>query len=124
MAKKKTTKRAKSRAKPSKAIARQPAEPDPVEVEAAIEQCVRWIVTGQRDADIVTAIADEYPQLDAKDIVTEALGKIASAALADPAYLRGFVLTGYHEIYRQALESADLAVALRALKLIDDFARR
>lgn len=90
---------------------------------AAVEQAVRWLLDGNRDADVLEAIVEAFPGLPALAIAQAAIHRLAEAGEIDPAIVRGFVFEATKELYRKMVGIGDFAGALRALKQLLDMAR-
>tara|TARA_Y100000593_G_scaffold17267_1_gene34497 strand:+ start:2773 stop:3078 length:306 start_codon:yes stop_codon:yes gene_type:complete len=85
-------------------------------------QVFAWIVEGCRQDDIEDALALYYPDLKKRQVtklIKEARHTIAELAAAGPD--KAWCLAAYQEVYRRAIESGELGVAVRAITHIQKF---
>ena len=105
-----------------KATGLKPAvEPPPAD---RIEQVFRWIVEGHTEQDVDEAVAETWPDQAAQPLIVAAVVKLAKAGKLDAGIIRGFCFEAFRELYRKMVEAGDLAGALKAVKEIDEMARR
>lgn len=97
-----------------------PAKREPT--PAALNQVVRWIVTGATEHEVGEAIAQQWPDTEARPLIVAAMAKLAENASADPSAVRGWCFEATREVYRLAIAEKDLGVALRAAKQLNDLA--
>lgn len=99
----------------------------PSEIEKAVppdrvHQVFGWIIAGQTEHDIVGAIKQHWPEADAAPLIVAAVGRIEKAGQFDPGIVRGWCFEAYRDLYRRMIEVGDFGGAMRAVKLITDFA--
>ena len=88
----------------------------------AVAQVFLWLVEGQRDADIVEAVADPAhgdlfgKKADARKLISEARAAIEKVATEAPT--KNWCIVALMEIHRRALETGELATSLRVIKLL------
>lgn len=85
-------------------------------------QVLRWILTGQSDADIAQAIAHYWPQLRVDEVAQSVADSLQQAGRPDDDLMRGWCIEAAREVLRQSLEAGEYNAALRAISLIADFA--
>lgn len=90
--------------------------------QAAVEQIAKWILTGAREADVREAIAQTWPERDARPLIAAAIAEFSQAGQVSRAAVRGFAFEATKDLYRQMREIGDFAGALRALKQLVDLA--
>ncbi len=95
------------------------SEPD----EAAVNQVLKWIVSGATETDIATAVIESYPQHDGTKLLLAALGRIRESARIDSEIVAGFCIEATRDVYRRMVECGDFTGALRAIRLLRDLAR-
>lgn len=83
-----------------------------------VHQVYAWIIAGQTQYDIEGAIAKHWPDAKARPLILGAMKQIAKAADDEPDVLRAWALEATRDVYRKAIEVADLQTALRALKQV------
>jgi hypothetical protein len=114
-----TRKRAPRKCKPA-ATPAPPPSPDP----AHVEQVLRWMIAGHRDADVLQSIAEHWPGQDLELL----LQAVADHLNADGAMSRqrviGWCYNATKEIYRRSLEIGDLAGGLRAVRVMAALAEK
>lgn len=88
----------------------------------AVEQISKWILTGNRDADVLEAIQTTWPGRDPGPLIATAIASFAAAGQVNRAAVRGFAFEATKDLYRQMREIGDFAGALRALKQLVDLA--
>lgn len=88
----------------------------------AVEQIAKWILTGAREADVLQAVAQTWPDRDARPLIAEAIEQFVAADQVSRAAVRGFAFEATKDLYRQMREIGDFAGALRALKQLVDLA--
>ena len=96
----------------------EPPPPDP----ARVEQALKWILTGARDADIVEAISTTWPEQALGPLLAAAMQSLAASAETDNAVVRGFCFEATKDLYRRMVEIGDFAGALRAIKQLHELA--
>lgn len=90
--------------------------------EGRVEQTVRWLLTGARDADVVEAIRTTWPDQELQPLVQAAANDLAESGRFDREVIRGWCLESSKDLYRRMVEIGDFAGALRAIKQIRDLA--
>lgn len=112
--------------KPSEAA---PAETPPAAPPAVIaphvdrvEQTVRWLLTGARDADVLEAIRTTWPDQELQPLILAAVDQLAASGRFDRLVVRGWCFEATKDLYRRMTEIGDFAGALRAVKQMWDLA--
>jgi hypothetical protein len=95
------------------AIASPPQPPPAVAV-------VQWLITGASEHDVLEALHAKYPGADARKTMAAVRAHFAAEGNPDTDALRGWVLTGYRELYRRMLEVGDFDGARKVLKNITE----
>lgn len=90
--------------------------------EAVLDRVIRWIVNGASEHQVCQEIAEAWPTTDARPLIVQAMTKIAENAQASPELVRGWCFEATREVYRLALATGRLSVALRAVKQLSDLA--
>ncbi len=104
--------------KPDQAKAIVPAAAAP----KAIDEIFTWILEGFTEAQLLAVIDKKWPGTKPMPLIVAAMKRIAASAEADPATVRGWCIEATRHVYMNALAVGDLAVALRAIKQLADFA--
>lgn len=87
---------------------------------AAVLQVKTWIVEGQQPADILEAVAENFPSENRDALLSVALAELGTEAeRLDVDLCRGFLLNAYRELYRRALSISDFGSALAALRAFE-----
>jgi hypothetical protein len=89
---------------------------------ARIEQTVKWLLTGARDADVIEAIRTTWPDQELQPLLVAAVGELSSSAEFSRKVVRGWCFEASKDLYRRMVEIGDFAGALRAIKQIKDLA--
>lgn len=100
-----------------------PAElalPKPTEHGRAVEQLLRWIAKGASPIEQAEALEAHFPTADPQAVYQDAVAHVLRLAEPGPALVRGFAFVSAQELYRRAVESGDLAAALRTLKFLTE----
>lgn len=108
------------RAKSSGSSLPSPCKSDP----ARVEQTIRWLISGVREADIVEAIRATWPDQALQPLILAAVEQLAEAGNPEPAVVHGFCMEATRDLYRRMVEIGDFAGALRAVKLLHDLAAK
>lgn len=87
-----------------------------------VEQTVRWLLSGARDADVVEAIRATWPDQELQPLIAAAVENLAASADYDQTVLRGWCFEATRDVYRRMVEIGDLVGALRAIKQLADLA--
>ncbi len=90
---------------------------------ADVAQVVQWLLDGQSEYDIIEAI-NTNKLGNAEALKNAAAEKLKELGQFDPAIVTGFCFAAYRDLYRRMIEIADFAGALRAVKLIEELARK
>lgn len=100
------------------------AEPpaDPVLVDPAAYQALKWILEGHHERDILAALATEHPTANPTRTLNAVMIHLAALANADPVILRGFAFAAYRELYARCIAIGDMANAIRCVKELDRLA--
>ncbi len=104
------------------AIAAKP--PAEMTLPERVEQTVRWLLTGSRDADVVDAIHAHWPDQELQPLIVAAMDELAKSAEFDPDVVRGWCFEATKQLYQQMVAIGDFAGALRAVKQLADLAGR
>lgn len=89
---------------------------------ARVEQTVKWLLTGARDADVVEAIRTTWPDQALPPLLAAAVEGLAASAEFDRSVVRGWCFEATKDLYRRMTEIGDFAGALRAVKQLADLA--
>lgn len=89
-----------------------------------VEQVLKWMIAGNRDADITAAIMSEWPGQDPDTALKAATDKLILTSQIPRDAAIGWCYEATQEIYRKAAEIGDLAAALRAIKLLSELAEK
>ena len=81
-----------------------------------IEQVFQWIVEGKCQDDIEFSIKEHWPDVPVADLALAVTTRLIEASKFTPEVVRGMCIEATREIYRRALETADLTIALRAIR--------
>ena len=87
-----------------------------------VEQTVRWMLTGARDADVLEAIRTTWPDQELQPLIRDAIEQLAASGQFDRQVVRGWCFEASKDLYRRMVEIGDFAGALRAVKHIVDLA--
>lgn len=82
-----------------------------------------WMLQGASGAQIMEAVAEKFPGVNAGDILQKAGDHFEKIATADTGLIRGWCYEATRDLYRRMLEVGDYANALRAVKQLRDFAK-
>lgn len=83
---------------------------------------MKWVLDGASEHEIKEAIQQQWPDVDAKPIIVQAMTDIAKASESDPNLVKGWCIEAARRVYQKAVEVADHQTALRAIKLLSDLA--
>lgn len=89
-----------------------------------IDQVYAWILEGASEHEIIQAAAELWPDVKARPLITAAMKRIAPASGIDADRLAGWCIEATRLVYQRAIESNDLASALRAVKQVCEIRRR
>lgn len=92
-----------------------PDEPDPPTPEQ-IQQVYQWVIEGKSQDDIEFSIREHWPEADGTSIALAVTTRLIEASEFTPEVVRGMAIEATREVYKRALETADLQVALRAIR--------
>lgn len=81
------------------------------------------MLQGASGSQILEAIAEKYPDMDAGKLLHIAGEHFERIATSDNALIRGWCLEATRELYRRMIEIGDYPNALRAVKQLRDFAK-
>lgn len=90
--------------------------------EARVEQTVKWMLTGARDADVVEAIRTLWPDQELRPLISAAVAQLADSGQFSGRVVRGWCFEATKDLYRRMVEIGDFAGALRAVKMLADLA--
>ena len=90
--------------------------------EERVEQTVKWLLTGSRDADVVEAIRAHWPGQELQPLVTAAMQQLIEAGETEAAAVRGWCFEATKSLYAQMVAIGDFAGALRAVKQLYELA--
>ena len=88
-----------------------------------VDQAVKWILTGDREFDVVSKIVKQWPDQDVPALmaaVSEHFCELVN--IKNPDVVRGWAFAATQEIYRQAIEKRQPFVALQAVKRLMEIA--
>lgn len=102
------------------AIAAKPAAE--MAFEERVEQTVKWLLTGSRDADVVEAIRAHWPGQELQPLVTAAMQQLIEAGETEASAVRGWCFEATKSLYAQMVAIGDFAGALRAVKQLYELA--
>ncbi len=88
-----------------------------------VHQVFEWILEGKAEHVIRAEIAAHWPDEDAKPLLLAAVMALHQRAAFDPLTVIGLVFEMYRHVYKLALDTGDLATALRAAKQMADLAK-
>ncbi len=88
-----------------------------------VNQVFRWILSGASEHDIVEAIAQAFPDSDARPLIVQAVAKIAESASLNGDIVLGFCVESTRDLYRRMVEIGDFPGALRAIRQLRDLTR-
>lgn len=93
-------------------------DPAPVSTvtKAQVEQVFQWVVEGKGQADIEASILEYWPETPVKDLALAVTTRLIEASKFTPDVVRGMAIEATREVYKRALDTADLVVALRAIR--------
>jgi len=92
--------------------------------EQRVEQTVKWLLTGARDADVVEAIRATWPDQKLQPLILAAVEQLAKAAEFDPDVVRGWCFEATKQLFQSMTAIGDFAGALRAVKQLAALAGR
>ena len=113
---KRATTKALTKAKPP------PPTPPPLD-PSRVEQVIQWLISGNRDAHIVEAIRETWPDQPLDPLIAAACAQLVEAGNIEPDAIKGWCLEATRELYRRMLEVGDLVGALRAVKTLYELSR-
>lgn len=90
--------------------------------EKRVDQTVRWMLTGARDADVVDAIRATWPDQELQTLIVAAVNQLAESGEFSRQVVRGWCFEATKDLYRRMVEIGDFAGALRAVKMLTDLA--
>ena len=88
-----------------------------------VEQTVKWLLTGARDADVVEAIRTTWPDQELQPLILAAIDNLAKSAEFEAAVVRGWCFEATKQLYQNMTAIGDFAGALRAVKQLAELAR-
>lgn len=89
---------------------------------ARLEQTVKWLLTGARDADVLEAIRTQWPDQAVPELIAAAVNELEAAGHYNRRAIRGWCFESTKDLYRRMVEIGDFAGALRAIKQLYDLA--
>jgi len=92
--------------------------------EAKLAQVMQWILAGETAHHVKEAIAKFYPTEEPTALILEVMVGFEKAANFNPAVVQGWCFEAYRDLYRRMVFIGDFAGALRAVRMIEDLARR
>lgn len=81
-----------------------------------VQQVYQWVIEGKSQDDIEFSIREHWPQADGTSIALAVTTRLIEASDFTPEVVRGMAIEATREVYKRALETADLQVALRAIR--------
>ncbi|TXI84797.1 MAG: hypothetical protein E6Q40_08865 [Cupriavidus sp.] len=85
-----------------------------------VQQVYQWVVEGKSQDAIELSIREHWPDVDVAALSLRVTTRLIEASRFTPAVVRGICIEATREIYAKALETADLPVALRAVRQLWD----
>lgn len=89
-----------------------------------VEQTIVWLLTGAREAEVIEAIRDLWPDQDIEPLTTAAVNQLVESADIDPAAVRGWCFEATKHLYQRMTAIGDFAGALRAVKQLYELSAR
>jgi len=89
-----------------------------------ITSVYRWILAGVTEAEVLAAIAKQWPDAEARPIIFAAVAEFQRAGNFDGNAVLGFCYEATRELYRKFLKEEDLHGALKAIKQMSDIAEK
>lgn len=80
------------------------------------EQVIAWLIEGNRDADVIESLREQFPHADPAALLSAAVDRFEQSANSRLSVIVGWSLEAYRELYRKALAAGDLEAARKALK--------
>lgn len=111
------------------AAAPQAIEAAPPPVPAVIvppevtDYVAQWVIAGYSTHTIEQGIASLYPELRIEDVTRSLWDHFVRQGETPPAFRRGQCVEMCRELYRVALASCELELALKAIKLLADLTK-
>ena len=87
-----------------------------------VEQTVRWLLTGARDAEVIEAIQSTWPDQELRPLLAAAADQLAESGKFEALVVRGWCFEATKELYRKMVEIGDFSGALRAVKQLRELA--
>lgn len=87
----------------------------------AVDSVIGWMVAGHSEADIVEAIATNFPSQEHRPLIVEAVRQLRKSGSQDFDAIdlaRGWCMEATRELYRRAVEANDTTAALACVKQI------
>jgi len=81
-----------------------------------VQQVYQWVIEGKSQDDIEFSIREHWPDGAGTAIALAVTTRLMEASKFTPAVVRGMAIEATREVYKRALETADLQVALRAIR--------
>ncbi len=81
-----------------------------------VRQVLTWVIEGHSTDEIKLAMNDHWPGADGEAIALAVTERLMESSDFTPDVMRGMCVEATREVYRRALEMADLGVALRAVR--------
>ncbi|TXH50106.1 MAG: hypothetical protein E6Q97_21065 [Desulfurellales bacterium] len=91
-------------------------------LEERVEQTVKWLLTGARDADVTAAIKAHWPDQDLHPLINAAIQSLTESGRTEASAVRGWCFEATKTLYAQMVAVGDYAGALRAVKQLYELA--
>lgn len=98
-----------------------PAEAKPealVKATDPAKQVIAWMVSGHREDDIASSLAEHFPGSEPAKLLDAAVEHFANASRCPSDVLLGWALEAYRDLYRRTLEIGDFQGAAKMVKEI------
>jgi hypothetical protein len=91
-------------------------KPDP------LSEVYSLILSGATEVEVEAAVAERWPDEDAKPLIARAIKRLCEAGAPDPAAVRGWRFEALRGVYRAAVAAGDLRSQIAALKELRPYA--
>lgn len=89
-----------------------------------VDQVFTWILEGNSERKIINDFSQYFPDCDPGPIILAAVCKLQESSRTDPDVIQGWAFEATRYVYRKMLETEDYTGALRAVKQMEDLARK
>jgi hypothetical protein len=84
---------------------------------------MKWILEGNTPHDVKEAIATEFPNDDAAELLSHVVFGLKESARVPNAVVVGWCFEATRDLFRRSLAAADYPTALKAVKQLADLSR-